>query len=294
MHNPPLSFLDPTQLSVHPVAKLIVDDWANEDPRYIALVEDIRERGIDLPIIVDREHRILDGRRRYRAARQLQLKQVPCIVRADDQVYGVVINSLLQRRHCTKSQLAYLTAPLLDQAFEESSTRRYGNLSKGQETPDSRQRRLSEKTVADWAASIGIERNLLFEARKVWALFAKHPQRRDLTDRYGETETNVTFREFYEKRILSPDDPCGLGAVVAGIASSLVTNGKAKQEHRQLDLFILGIETVHKRLGYWSDLDDAGKRKVRIQIEALADSMPEDLRQEFAAVLRAASKKQAA
>ena len=53
-------------LTAHPLAKLFPD---LPDPEFAALVEDIRENGVKIPILVYRGQ-ILDGRQRYRAQKE--------------------------------------------------------------------------------------------------------------------------------------------------------------------------------------------------------------------------------
>ncbi|MBM3779610.1 MAG: hypothetical protein FJW23_15465 [Acidimicrobiia bacterium] len=90
----------PTVLGVHPVAALF-PDLSQEDFR--ALVDDIRQHGVKLPILVHRGQ-ILDGRHRYRACRKLG---VPCPTlewNGEDPWFEVQSRNLL-RRHLGKEQI---------------------------------------------------------------------------------------------------------------------------------------------------------------------------------------------
>lgn len=53
----------------------------DEAVKYVA--ESIRQFGFKVPIIVDKDGVIVAGHTRYKAAKKLKLKEVPCIV-ADD------------------------------------------------------------------------------------------------------------------------------------------------------------------------------------------------------------------
>lgn len=55
----------------------------NNEPAVGAVVESIKEFGFKVPIIVDNDGVIVAGHTRYKAAKKLGLKEVPCIV-ADD------------------------------------------------------------------------------------------------------------------------------------------------------------------------------------------------------------------
>jgi len=279
-------------LTVHPDKKLIPDEWGNDDVRFKALVEDIRERGIDQPLLIDGENRILDGRRRWRAAKRLQLGVVPVIVREAGDVYGVIVSGLVQRGHYTQSQLAYLTYPLMARVFDESRRRRLQNLRHFQGSLDSAGAALSRKSVEDEAQHIGISRRIFFDAQKVHLEFGKHNKKRDLTDQDGNTVHGVTFKEFYEPLILREEKPYGLGAVIAGIAGSLSTSGKAKRNPAQLELFSDAFDTLTKRFDYWHKFDADEKATLKPVICGAIAAMPQDLCDEIESALRARKKQQ--
>lgn len=250
---------DPAELTVHPVLRA-VPELDKEDPRFIALVEDIRERGMDVAIIGDGTGRIVDGRARWRAARRLQLREVPYVVRHDSQAAGIALGTLVARRHYTKSALAYLAWPLMEPAFEESRRRRVENLKKGQQIPESGLRPLSG-TAAALAEQFGIDRKVLFEAQKVHQEFARDEKRYAFETEDGVQE--LTLREYFEPRILrapiggehESNRPLGLGAVIAGIASVRLNSGGSKHEVRQqLELFTSTVGTLFKRFSYWQTL----------------------------------------
>jgi ParB-like chromosome segregation protein Spo0J len=94
----------------HPVAGLFpmleADDFA-------ALVEDIRLHGVREPIVRHRDGRVLDGRNRLLACRQLG---VPCPERSfegdDSDVLSFVVSMNLHRRHLDASQRAMIAGEL--------------------------------------------------------------------------------------------------------------------------------------------------------------------------------------
>jgi len=45
-----------------------------------ALIESIKRVGFNVPLLIDKEHIIIKGHSRYNAAKELGLKQVPCII----------------------------------------------------------------------------------------------------------------------------------------------------------------------------------------------------------------------
>jgi hypothetical protein len=100
------------ELHEHPDAA-IVPDLSSED--YARLLEDIRARGIVTYLEILEDGTVLDGRHRLRAARELGLEKVPCLVvklNADEHPVERMIVVALLRRHLATSQRAALAAEL--------------------------------------------------------------------------------------------------------------------------------------------------------------------------------------
>lgn len=235
---------DPSDLTVHPALRLVPDAWGKEDPAFIALVEDVRARGFDQALQVDEEDRVIDGRGRLKAAKQLQIEEVPVRVRKQEEVFGIIVGSLVQRRHYTKGQLAYVTYPLMQHAFEESSRRRLENLKQHARTQAGLSP-LAPKTVDEMAEQIGIGRATFFQAKAVHEAFARDTGKYEF-EVDGETRL-LTLKEYFEGRILDREEPAGLGAVLAGIAGMKATKGKAKPQPKQMELFEAAFDAVKIR-----------------------------------------------
>ncbi len=217
--------LDPADLAIHPLVKLLPEETPDSEP-FATLVESIRDCGIEQPLIVDKEHRILKGRRRWRAARRLQLTEVPVIIRAEDPA-TVILNSLLQRRHYTKSARAYLAYPLMKQAHEEARHRWLARLKSGGKSHSV----TFGQSIDDFADQIGVGVTFFKYAAKVHDLFAK----------------DAGFKAQMEPKILDSDDGVGLGAVIAGHAGQAHTKGKSKNAHQMEFLFAEGLQTLVTR-----------------------------------------------
>jgi len=93
-----------SDLAAHPVADLfpmLADDELAE------LAEDIKQRGLLHPIVLDTEGLVLDGRNRLAACRLLDIEPVFTTYEGDDPGgYAVAVN--IARRHLTKGQQAML------------------------------------------------------------------------------------------------------------------------------------------------------------------------------------------
>ena len=87
-------------LTAHPLARLF-PDLADSD--FAALVEDIRENGVKIPILVYRGQ-ILDGQQRYRACRELNIR-CPTVTWNGRDPWLEVQSRILVRRHLAKDQV---------------------------------------------------------------------------------------------------------------------------------------------------------------------------------------------
>ncbi|HXG49356.1 MAG TPA: ParB N-terminal domain-containing protein [Methylomirabilota bacterium] len=271
---PDLQHRDPSELTVHPLCRTL-HQWENGDQSFIDLVENIRERGIDQPILIDAENRILDGRHRWRAAKRLQLEQVPVIVHDGAEAASVILASITHRRHYTKGQLAFILVDLFAPAFEEGKRRRLQHLKRG----DAQAAPLppAPKTTEELAERYGVSEGLLKQARAIHKAFAEHPE----------------WEAQDKPRIFDPENPAGLGAIIAGFAGRQATKGKARPESDQLELFTGGLDSLAKRFRYWTDFDDAQKREAVEKVRDWVSRMPDDLCAEVEAAIKARRKRHA-
>ena len=91
----------------HPLADLFPMMSADEMK---ALVEDVRERGVQRPIVL-LDDMVLDGRNRYHAARDAGVGYRVVEFTGSDPV-GFVISENMRRRHMTEAQRAFVAAKL--------------------------------------------------------------------------------------------------------------------------------------------------------------------------------------
>lgn len=245
----------------------------DDDPEFLSLVEDIRERGIDYPIIVDERMQILDGRHRWRAARAARLDTVPVVQRPGQEAASIILAALVQRRHYTKGALAYMTVPLFESVVEESRQRRRRNLLKGGSRKSS-ERTIGEITVDSLAEQLGFGRNLFFQAKELRAIFAK----------------SLDYRDAMEPKVLSGE--VGLGGAIAGFAGYAKTKDQPRPPKRsEPQLFLQGFDVLTKRVSYFSSIEDPVERDtVARRIRRSAAEWPEDLIAELVSEWRKAGK----
>jgi N6-adenosine-specific RNA methylase IME4 len=118
------------KLRLHPRSDLVPELGGRE---YEALLADVRERGMLVPLEVTKKGVVLDGRGRLGVARELGLTEVPIrVVSTEDEVRYLVLAAVI-RRALSSSQKAAIVVELeeYEQARLEANKRRLANL-KGQ------------------------------------------------------------------------------------------------------------------------------------------------------------------
>jgi hypothetical protein len=252
------------------------------------------------PIYVTADDKIVDGRHRYWCSKKLGWKTIPVQVVKEDEIFAIIFESLVNRRHYSKGQLAYVAAPMVEGVFSESKKRMLaGGAQSGaaQETPES------------IAAGMGISYRVLAQAQEIHQFFENDKTKRNLTDRDEVTEKNVTLKEFFEPRILLVEDPeaprtraYGLGAVLAGIKQVLSVEqrnvsgrghggGRPDRVEKQLALFIESLHGVENKFTYWAKWDEETRGEAVKVLNPMLEKMPPDLLVEFSKAIKLEQKR---
>ena len=234
-------------LSLHPDLESLPCLPLDQDPAFAAILATVSEIGIIEPIKISKM-RIVDGRLRWEAAKKIGLETVPCVEVPESDATSLIIFSLCARRHLTDSARAYLTYPLYEKAAEEGRRRRVENLKKGAEIVVSRSKPRMPmpsafgKTASEFAASIGLSRDLFEMAAAVHQRFEKHPD----------------LKVFWEPKILSGE--MGLGQVQQALNGKLAAvNGDTVPKADPEQLLLAFLDMAPTRLGAdrWDKLGQA-------------------------------------
>ena len=248
--SPAIVWRNPADIKFNPLAERMPGLLAEDDPRFIALVASVRERGIDQPLLLDPDGRLIDGRNRLAASRAAELPAVPCLTKGADEVASVIIESLVARRHYTKGALAYLAYPLLKTGLEEARKRAAEKQAKNLKFPTNPRETTQSSLEAEKgrAATLealfrqwGFSRDLLLQAEDVHELLDQQPG----------------LRTEWETKILSGE--VGLGAALAGIKGLLATKGKQKKK-RSVELLEEAARAFQLRLKYFDDIQAPAQR----------------------------------
>jgi len=256
---------DPASLRpLHILKTIPAAELADDAPRFHSLCDDTLERrGLAEPLKITAEGHLvdLDSWDRWKAARAAQLATVPCLIIDADRVFGTFVSALAQRRHYTRSALAYVLYPALKEAHQESKARRAKNLKTGQNSRSATQWRIG-KTADDLADEIGIGRALFQYAARVHDLFEK----------------DAKYKGLMEPRILAEPiggehetaRPVGLGAVIAGYPGWKKTKGEERIDHEADVLFFRGLKLLVLRTLRVDD-EKLLRARVREVLETIED-----------------------
>lgn len=266
--NPPVVTRAPLDLRPHPL-NCQMPRWAQDSQEWFAFLEDIQAHGIKTPIRITERNEVVDGETRRLAAKALNLPEIPCVIVESEEVAETMLRELQFRRNLTKGQRAYLSVPLFEPVVAEAIKRRSASLLRGTDLPktDPVGVRGNIGNSEDFARSLGFSKDLLDQARRLHVWFS---QSEDL-------------RLQFEPKILSFDNPVGLGAALAGIASVLDAaegdhgGGQPKDVQRQFELFTETFtRDLRNRLSYWEQWDEETRIKAIHAVTPALEEAPWD------------------
>lgn len=282
--NHQVTMRDPADLRIHPILAAM-PRMAEDSTQFGALADDIGARGVIEPLKITADDQIVDGRHRFLAARRQQLPLVPTMLIEDEDILGTVLATLIHRRHYSKGAIGYIAYPLLKEAHEEaveaSRAKITENLKMGKNANVSRQRlgdAVGAKRVEDYAFQLGISLETFQRAARVHDIFNDNPD----------------FKADMEPQILDPDRPVGLGRVIAGFGSFVVTNGAERHSSKPVDNLVQSFAGIERRLKHWDDWSEEqhslAQKEFRKTVAALPLEACKVMEKELSARLKADGK----
>lgn len=265
-----------------------------ESPMWLAFMAALSAAGPEgIPqLIVTPDNQIMDGERRWLAAKQLNWDQVPIMRRPESEAAVIMVDSLMGQRHLTKGAKVYLAVPLLEDFVASAENRRLQNLKKGSKTIE---KALKSPNTTEWGSGNGwveiAERfgcgvELLRQAVVVRRLFTRSGEHKFEFQR-GQV---LTLRGYFEPQILglpvrgNPEPhPMGLGEVLKGCGWFVDENGKSKQQagpperNSYLHYFSSAWGNFNKQFGRWEKLGLAGRAKALEMITEGVAEWPQEV-----------------
>ena len=274
----------------HPALKQI-PELSQECDEFLALAATVKKTGFIRPLLVDEEGRLVDDHSRtlWRVALRWQLKAVPVQVVKSAEANLLLVHSLAHVRHMTKSAIAYLLLPVLENEVRAALAVHREKLAKGQymtvvasgdnsgipEAP----------TLEKLCADLGFSKDMLDRARIVHAAFLDKKSY-SFTVIGGAGDGSVvecTLKDWFEPKILrtphggehEQNRPLGLGGVISAIEGIKATKDKSRNETGgQMELFEKSfIKTSGSHYKYWHGMSAASRREALEKLASKADFM---------------------
>ena len=259
---------DPDDLQLHRLLKQIPEP-DKKSPEWNSFVDSVRATGVTQPLLITKDNLVMAGGRRWRAARQVEADEVPCIVRPEHEAGAIVVDGLLQCRHMSRGAAVYLSLTMLKDFIDSANARRLANLSKGSKSnqnplkmPNASNSH-SDETIAELCQSWGISWETFRRARMVLEIFTKKPE----------------LKKLWEPRLLSGEK--NLWNVLSGIAGADADQSKRDDGvlAAQLELFGETFKEIKKAAMSWKKFSAVQRQQVLKSWHDTAVALPEDLRE---------------
>ncbi len=262
--------ISPSLLSVHPILAAIPNP-PDEQEATERLQLDVEARGLDEPLAVDEQNRVVNGRRRLRVVLGLNHPEVRIERVPNASVVGIILASLVHRRHFTKGALAYVVFPLLEPSLAEAQKRQLAVLKQGPNSPSSTQW-TTGRTVEEIAHQCGFGRSIFYQAKDVHKLFGQQ----------------AVYKAKMEGMLLAGET--SLQGVLAGF-NGQQNAGQPRRLSDQLDLFgdTFGKLRYHFQRT-WVSMDPNARKALVPQVRDTVAEMPPEVRGMFEKEIRAAKK----
>jgi hypothetical protein len=198
---------DPFALKLHRLQKILPDP-DTRSAEWVAFLDSIHSTGVIKPLIINPEGMVIDGGRRWRAARQLELESVPCLVRPDEEASLIIFEGIIHHKPVTRDIAVYLLIPMLGDLVKSANDRRLANLNRGNQIPQNplkvpkcstalRGQPAEFEDYQELCSFYGIPKELLFRAFRVHRLFESATSW--LARRLALPGTNYTAQWFMDR-----------------------------------------------------------------------------------------------
>jgi len=296
-----VEFCDPAPLRLHPLHKhLPGPDVAGAE--WHAFVDAASAAGPEgLPaIVVTPEGLIMDGKRRWRAAVQLQWKEIAYTTRPEWEAAALIVDSLMGQRCLTKGAKVYLCLSMLPDYAKSAESRRLRNLRIGAKTlekpfnPPKPTQLDSGKGLPELCERLGCSDELVRQAVQIRKFFDA-PALKDHKFTFQDG-SEATLREYWEPIILDAVRPKGLGDVLKGIGYFVDPDGKPlahppPERNSHFFYFEQAWQGWAKQCAKWDGMDVADRGRAVEVIATCAREVPTEVLKAAAKAFKAEQKR---
>lgn len=261
-------FKDPSELRLHKLQRHIPEP-DRKSPEWIAFIDSIHAGGILHPLLITTDGQVMDGGWRWRAAKQLEMDEVPCLIRPESEAAVIIAESLLHRKQMTRGAAVYLALALLPDFVASAEARRLANLKRGHKTREiplkspMSSNSTSEESVSELCARWGVGKDTFHRARQVHDIFAHKPE----------------LKKEWEPRLLNGEK--NLWNVLSAIGGAGADQSRREQGviESQLELFDETFSKLQTGAKAWKKFKPEQREAVLQQWRKTAAAMPPDMRE---------------
>lgn len=273
---------DPNDLRLHPLQKQLPEP-DKQSPEWLSFIEGWQNAGVEAmpPLIVTRDGLVMDGGRRWRAARQLQWDSVPVVERPEHEAAALIVDTLLGQRNLPRGTKVYLALGLLPDWVKSTESRRltaltHGvknlkNLNVSPKQCDTASVERHPETIKTLSERMGVSRDVFTRAIRVRKLL----------------EADPALREIHEPELMSGEK--SLWNVEAAIKGAQTDQSKrdAGVEKSQLELFGDAFDNLRTCAKGWTRFTPENQERVLASWKTTVKAMPLVLRIQLLEVLEA-------
>jgi hypothetical protein len=261
-----IEFRDPQTLRLHKLHKQHIAAPDSESDEWHSFVDAQRATGPEgiPPLFITADGFIIDGGRRWLAAKLLQWPEIACIVRPEEHAAVILVESLLHSKRMTRGAVIYLALGLRKDFVESAEQRRLANLRRGIKTNENplTGKTNEAETVKELCTRWGITDMTYGRARQVRELFDKH----------------VDIKVEWEPKLLSGEKNLWNVLSAVGGAGADQSKRSAGVEQSQLEFWDAPFDSLKHAAPAWTKLDDAHRESVLDDWRKTAKKLPADLR----------------
>lgn len=268
---------DPQDLRIHRLHKQHIPAPDKSSIEWLSFVDAQSAAGPHgiPPIVVNESGEIMEGVRRWLAAKQLGWDEIRCDVRADGDAATIIVDALFGQRDMTRGAKVYIALGLLKDFIESAEKRRLANLKHGRKTLEKPLKLPnqsyfdSEMSVAELCQRWGVSWETLKRARQVRDIFEKNPD----------------IKAEWEPKLLSGDKNLWNVLSAVGGAGANQSGRDDGVAQAQMEFWDSPFSQLAHAAPAWKKLDDERRAGVLEDFRKAAKKLPEDLREGMKEIL---------
>ncbi|MBU4460039.1 MAG: ParB N-terminal domain-containing protein [Verrucomicrobia bacterium] len=250
-------------LTEHPDASAVPSLTPDQ---YAVLLASVTRHGVKHALDIDVDGRVIDGRNRLRAAREIGLEQVPTVVTDETDVAQAACDAAVARRNLTVSGrvlVLYVAHPALRRGAKE---RGHGNL-----IPGARQKKALGLSVDNPRESK--------EFGTFAALAESYRVPSDYFSKLGAIEAQCADADEWneiQRKIL--EDEHAIPALNAGMGGKAATKGKKRSDPQYAVIAPRAAVTLGNSFKAWNRIPQDGRQRVLAEMRAALQVTPDAVR----------------